>query len=274
VLNLFKTQNFMPLLLPQSGIGPLQLVGLFGNNLTPLGQLTTSMTTPPGTAPPPIIQDIATGASWEGQSSAQVKLSIGLQILGNILQALTGQNLDVSTTYQNAKTMKFKFTDVSADKIELNVLDQYLGKANINPAGKQIEQMMLESKVGILSMTLKAKKFVTSGQNDSGTDIGVNVPVIQGVASGSLKVGFNNAQNTEIAYEGTVPVTFAAQGVHLFFDDQGHYTAFDPFKAGQQAVRGDQSRGRGISNFEPRMLTIEGAFARWQAADSVAKAVG
>lgn len=269
VLNLFKTQNFMPLLVPQDGIGPLELVGVFGKNLSPLGGLAASMTAPSGVSVPPVLRDIATGASWEGETSAQVKLSIGLQILGNILQALTGQNLDVSSSYQRAETIKFKFTDVSADKVEINLLDQFLSKTGINPAGKHIEDMMLSGTVGVLTMTLKAKKFLTTAQDDHGMDLSLQVPIIQGVAGGSLKVGLNNNAKTEIAYEGQVPVTFAAQGVQLFFDDKGHYTAFDPFQVGQHAVRGVQESGLSTSSFQTRPLSIDGAFARWQAPSSI-----
>lgn len=263
VLNMFKAQNFLPLLLPQQGILPLQLVGMFGKTLSPLGEMKTSLPAPVGVDVPPLLSDIATAASLEGKSSAQVKLSIGLEILGNILQALSGKNLDLSVAYQNAKTVTFKFADVSADKVEINKLDQYLGKATIHPDGKHLEKMILEDKVGVLTMTLKTKKFIISAQGESGTNLSVSVPMIQGLVGGSVGVEAQNASSSDVAYEGPTAVTFAAQGVQLFFDDGGHYTAFDPFVVGQHAVRGDAARGQDTTSFVPRMLKIDSGFARF-----------
>jgi len=184
VLDMFKMQNFLPLLLPQQGIGPMQMVMMSGKDLHPLGELAISLVAPPGTATPPVISDIATAASLEGKRSSQVKLSIGIEILGNILQALTGKSLNVAAAYNKAKTITFKFSDVSADKIEINKLDQYLGKASIHPDSKHIETMMIDDKVGVLTMTLKSKKFVVSAKDEKGFDLKVDVPVIQGIAGG------------------------------------------------------------------------------------------
>ena len=265
-MNMFRTQNFLPLLLPQQGILPLQLVGVYGKNLCPLGEMTTSLVAPRDVQVPPIVPDIATGASFEGKSSAPVKLSIGLEILGNLLKALTGKDLNLTAAYSKAKTVTFKFTDVSADKVEINRLDQYLGRASIHPDSRHIERMMIDDQVGVLTMTLKSKKFIITAQHEEGKDLNVSVPMIHGLVGGSVEVQSQDASSAEIAYEGTVPVTFATQGVQLFFDDAGNYTAFDPFRAGQHAVRGGARHERSTRGFEPRMLTAEGGFARIVAA--------
>jgi hypothetical protein len=263
VMQMFKKENFLPLLVPRQDILPLQLVGMSGKDLSPLGEVSTALVAPAGVSLPPIVSDIATAASMEGKASSQVKLSVGLEILGNILNALAGSKMDVSAAYEKATSVTFKFSDVSADKVEITKLDQFLGKANIHPDSKHIERMMIADKVGILTMTLKSKKFTVSAQGESGLNVGVDVPVIQGIASGKLKVESKKADNSEIAFEGATPITFAAQGVRLFFDDRGHYTAFDPFKAGQGAIRGEGDSGRDTSGFEPEMLAIEGGFVRF-----------
>jgi len=266
VLNMFKDKNFIPLLVPQSGISPLQLVGIYGKNLIPLGDLAVSLPAPAGAELPPVIQDITLGGSFEGKYSAKVKLSVGLQILGNIIKALSGKHLDLTAAYSSARTITFKFSGVSAEKVEINRLDRYLAQAGIHPEGAHIEQMMIDDKVGVLTMILKSKKYVISAQKEGGEKISISIPVIQKTAGGSLSVESEDSSNTEISYEGPTPVTFAVQGIRLFFDDSGHYTAFDPFKAGQVAVRTEESRGFDTSRFEPQFLEIGGAFARFSAA--------
>jgi len=263
VLNMFKDKNFIPLLVPQSGISPLQLVGIYGKNLIPLGDLAVSLPAPSGIELPPVLDDITLGGSFEGKYSAKVKLSVGLKLLGNILKALSGKQIDLTAAYSSARTITFKFSGVSAEKVEINRLDRYLANANIHSEGAHIEQMMIDDKVGVLTMILKSKEFVISAQREGGEKISVSVPVIQKTAGGSLTVESQDSSNTEISYKGPTPVTFAVQGIRLFFDDGGHYTAFDPFKAGQVAVRNEESRGFDTSRFEPQFLDIGGGFARF-----------
>lgn len=262
VLNMFKDQNLIPLLMPQSGIHPLQLVGIYGKNLIPLGDISTALQAP-GWSPPPVIEDTAMPGILEGKSSARVKLSIGLEILGKFLKAATGKTLDFSIAYQKAKTLTFKFSGVTAERVEISRLDQYLGKANIHPDSVHIERMMIEDSVGILTTTLKSKKFVINAQQENGREIGVDLPVLREAAGGSVQIETENEAGTGVSYEGTVAVTFAIQGIRMFFDDSGHYTAFDPFKAGQHAVRSQESMGMDTSRYEPRFLAVGAGFGRF-----------
>src|SRR5215469_17007342 len=112
-LNLLKDISYLPLRLPRTDVQPVQLIGIDGKELTVLGQVADAMKAGPTAVMPPVQNDIQTANQIQGTRSATVKLGIGLNLLGGIINALTGQNLDVSAAYQRASTITFEFDDVT-----------------------------------------------------------------------------------------------------------------------------------------------------------------
>ena len=134
-LNLLKDIGFLPLRLPRADVQPLQLLNLDGKKFSLLGDLDEAMNS--GAAKLPAIKkDIATAGQIQGTRSSTVKASLGLDILGNILGALTGTKLDVSTGFQNASTLTFEFGDVTVNTVSVILLDKYLNVATIDPTAK------------------------------------------------------------------------------------------------------------------------------------------
>ena len=252
-----KDLGYLPVRLPRTDVVPLQLVARSGKDLDPLGHLADVMM--PGSIPlPAVLNDIQAAGGISGQRSARIKLSIGLTILGNIVQALTGKDLDFSAAYGRARTLRFEFTGVSVAKIDVVRLDQFLNRAGINPDCKHVEEMMIDDEVGVITATVSSRKFLVSAQDEADADVEVNVPVVQAVAGGNLKVEAAGAHQFGVSYEGVAPVIFGVQAVRLFFDENGHYTAFDPFKAGEGAVR---AFGLAAAS-TPTLFTVDGAFTR------------
>jgi len=221
-----------------------------------------------GKALPPLVPDIETANKISGTASSRMKLSIGLDILGGIVGALTGQNLSLGAGYENAKTMSFQFDDVKVDRIDIILLDQFFSKADFKESSRSIEKLMIDDKVGVITATLRSKRYLVSAQDDSGKNLTLNVPVIKGVASGTLKVEAADNSNTLVAYEGTKAVAFGVQVIRLFFDENGNYTAFNPFKVGEAAVRGLEAQAA-----VPEEFSVEGAFVRVNDAKNVAAGV-
>jgi hypothetical protein len=255
--------------MPKADLRPLQIVSKDGKDFDLLGEVKDAMVTEAGVMLPPIFADIQTANRVEGQRTARVKLSVGVNILGNILQALTGQNLDVSVGYQGAKTIAFQFADVTVDRIDIVLLDRYLNRSDIHPDVRFIEDLMIDDRVGIITSTLKSKKYLTTAQDAGGTDISINVPIIQGIAGGKVTVGATNSGSTQVAYEGATPVVFGFQAIRLFFDENGNYTAFDPFKTGEGALRAPGA----VAGAAPTPFEIDAGFARVESGASRAARV-
>ncbi len=148
---------------------------------------------------------------------------------------------------------------MKAGKVDIVRLDQFLNRAKIHPDSKHVEELMLENEVGVITATISSKKFLVTAQDENSFDISLNVPVIQQIAGGELKVNVTNSNKTEVAYEGTNAVAFGVQAIQLFFDENGHYTAFNPYEAGEVAVK---AIGLAAAS-KPKLFSVEGAFARF-----------
>ena len=254
-LNLLTDFGYLPLRLPRADVQPLQLLDVSSKDFTLLGELADAVGTGDGATLPPIKADIPTAGQIQGARSATVKLSIGLNILGNILGALTGNNLDVSAAFKNADTLTFEFADVTVSNVSIILLDKFLNLATIDSVAKQIQDLMLGGNAGVITAVARSKKYIVSAQNNHGVDVKADVPVIQGIAGGKLAVSTAGDKNEKIAFEGPTPVTFGVQAVRLGFTD-GHISAIDPFAAGSGAVRGLEK----TSNGAPNLVTAEGMF--------------
>jgi hypothetical protein len=256
-LNLLKDISFIPLRLPRADVQPLQLIGIAGKDLSVLGQLSDAVKAGPATVLPPVASDIATATQIQGARSSTVKLSIGLNILSGIIGALTGQNLDVSAAYKGASTLTFEFGDVTVSSVSIILLDKFLNSSDIDPAAKQIQDLMIAGDAGVTTAVARSKKYIVSAQNDHGVDINVDVPVIQNVASGKLGVSTTGNNNTKVVYEGPTAITFGVQALRLGFDANGKITGFTQVAAGAGAVRGLEPAATGT----PNLVKLQTTFA-------------
>jgi hypothetical protein len=235
-LNMLKDVGFLPVRLPRADVAPLLAISRDGKELRLLGELKNAMK-PDGAPLPPVVRDVETSQTVEGTQTSAIRASIGLELLGGVLKAFTGQNLNLTAAYSSAKTVRFQFGGVTVDKVDVILLDQYLHASDISDGSRYIERLMIDDKVGVITSTLRAKRVAVVAQDAGGTDISVSVPAIHGVIGGTGGVEIKTEGNTKIAYEGDTPVTIGVQAIRLFFDEKGDYTAFDPFKVGQGAVR-------------------------------------
>jgi len=257
-LNLLKDIGFLPLRLLRADVQPLQLLNLDGNKFSLLGDLDEAMDS--GAAKlPGIKRDIATAGQIQGTRSSSVKASLGLDILGKILGALTSTKLDVSAEFQNASTLTFEFGDVTVSTVTIILLDKYLNLATIDATAKQIKQMMQAGKVGVTTAVARSKKYIVSAQNDRGADIKADVPVIKGIASGNLSVSTSGSKNQKVVFEGHDAVTFGVQAAQLRFDQSGTLTAVDQIAAGT-AVFGMAAKPKAAAAGKTCLVTSKSRF--------------
>ncbi|HVP54334.1 MAG TPA: hypothetical protein VMU45_05000 [Candidatus Eisenbacteria bacterium] len=258
LLNLLKDIGFLPLRLPRADVQPLQLLNLDGKKFSLLGDLDEAMNA--GTATlPPIKKDIATAGQIQGTRSSTVKASLGVDILGNILGALTGTKLDVSAAFQKAATLTFEFGDVTVSTVSIIALDKFLNVATIDATAKQIKQMLQAGKVGVTTAVARSKKYIVSAQDDRGADIKADVPVIKGIASGNLSVSVTGGTKQKVVFEGPDALTFGVQAAQLRFDQTGAITALDQIAAGT-AVLGLKAKPQAKAPGKPRLVSTRSRF--------------
>lgn len=199
---------------PKAGIRPLQLLGIRKNDPRILGPLPVI----PG-VPLPAIKEDTVVANVNGKSSSKLKLELGLNILGNVIGAMGG-NLGLKANWTNASTVEFAYKDVTEDSVVPLELSAYLA----DPATELGNPLLTEYLFGdgslyILSNTLKSKSVSVSFEKSNAVGAEVDIPAIQALVGGSIKVSTENNKKHVVTFEGTTSLVFGFQCWEISVDD-------------------------------------------------------
>ena len=251
-----KDRGYCVIRTPRSDISPLDTLLKSGKkDLTRLGEL-GNITVAGKNSLPKLSLDNQGPGEINGKESSTTKIEIGLNILGGIIGALGGNKLALTAGYSKAKSITFTFTGVMEDHIALDLLDGYLSTASIKPDQHAVTNALIDDEVYVITSTIKTTKFTVNAKGDGGVKVDLAVPVIQEIASGSLKVDVAKSTEGIVTYEGKIPVVFGFQAVRLFYDNNGVYTTVDPLNAGEMAARE-------VGTIQPTRLSLDqGAFFR------------
>lgn len=234
LLTYLKSFGYSVVRLPRTDLRPLQLLVRADTRLTRLGDL-SAVLQPGGRAPLPAISENVAAASISGERTRDLSLGVGLSILGSVIAAMGGSHVGLEAGYKQAKSTAFQFTDVLEDRADLLAIDQYLGDADVNPLSTYAAQLLDADAVYVITATIKTRTFVVDAKDASGASLDVQVPEIQGVVGGSVKVSAAPGGGSKLVYEGPAPLVFGFQAARLFYAD-GRYTAFKPLQPGDAAL--------------------------------------
>ena len=86
--------------------------------------------------------------------------------------------------------------------------------------------MLENDEVFVITATVDAQSITVKGKKSDGTDLGLDVPVVQQLVGAKVSVGSTGAQSSVITYTSTdTPLTIGAEVVRLFFKDGIYVTA-------------------------------------------------
>jgi hypothetical protein len=236
LLTALKSFGYCIIRLPKTDIKPLQILVKQGNNLERLGELTTLLVAGSHIPLPEVSRDVV-ASNIIGAQTGNLKIGVGLSLLGNIIGAMGGSSLGLDVEYKHAKSAAFEFHGVLEDRVEVAKLDQYLADADVNPYSRSVATLLEADDIFITTAVIKSRVFTLEAKKSDETGLALNVPVIQQIVGTNVKVGTHNTVASKVTYEGPIPLVFGFQAVRVYYDD-GRYTAFKPLKAGGAAMRG------------------------------------
>lgn len=254
-----KAVGYNTIRLPRANIRPLQLLARSGKELVWMGDATDVFVPGAGVQPPPIESDVP-AANVSGQQTGEMSIGVGLSILGNVIGAMGGSKLGLDAAYSSAKSAVFEFTDVLSDSVSVARLDQFLGGSDVSPNSVSVGQMLDADDVYIVTGTIKSRTVVVEGRRSGGVAVTVDVPVVQQIVGGNVKVGTAGGASTRLVYEGRVPLVFGFQAVRLYYD-AGAYTAIKPLEPGGMAARALAGRDLAPPDDGAERLATESTFA-------------
>lgn len=224
-----STYGYGTVALPRVGIGPLQMLAKSGGRLTPIGPLTGTFRA--GAAPVPVAARNKS-SNISGSRSSGADVSIGIDILGTVIGALSGSSLGIKAAYKNAKTVAFEFGDVWENLVDINALDQFLSTATVaGNAGNFLKELLEDDEVYCIYSTIDALQVSVEATGQNNASLGLDVPTIQQLVGGKVAVASNGASTSKITYTSTeLPLAFGIKVVRLIVDS-GRYTTMKFIKA-------------------------------------------
>jgi hypothetical protein len=124
----------------------------------------------------------------------------------------------------------------------------------VNPNSLGVGKLLDADDVYVTTSCIKSKKFSLDATSESGTKVGVDVPIVSQIVGGSIMVSSGSGGTGKVTFEGGTPIVFGFQAVRLYFDN-GRYTAIKP-AAGMAARALSAAPTDGADRF-----VTDGAFA-------------
>jgi hypothetical protein len=244
---------------PRASAQPLELMHRDGKDLTRLGMV-PDLVVAGEMAAPTVRRDASPGIDIEGKETSKVNVAIGLSILGSFISALGGGKLGLDAAFNKARTVTFQYTSVVEDLVDVLAVEKFVKAGRISPhIPSGTLEKLLDDEVYVVTSVLKTRKIVVSAQGENGVAVHVDVPVIQQAVGGSVNVDTAAGLESNVAFEGAVPIAFAFQAVQLVFDDSGQFLTTQQLGAGDVAARALPSAAAAR---RPKFLEARGAFVR------------
>lgn len=192
--------------LPRAGIEPLDVIGRDETTqwLGPLSLVWKSdVPQPTPSAPRP-------ASVVNGQKTDQLDLGFGLKILANSLAAFGAAVPSLDVAYHRARKVQFAYTNVTSTVVAPLEAGNYLSAGTLNSQNPVVQHYFTseEAEAFIIVDVLKSDSITVTATDESGKEVGVDVPAIQGVVGANVKVKVGGGSNSTLTFSGPAPVTF------------------------------------------------------------------
>jgi hypothetical protein len=208
-LTYLNDQGYSVVRLPRQGIVPLGVIGRDHDAKSWLGtldQIWHSALPVPSVGAPQAVSGLS------GQKTSDIKLSLGLEILGNALNGMFGSMApSLESAYQDAKSIQFAFRDVKSLSIDPFVIGNYLAKGELTSDNAFVQRFFGDQEGAdalVITEVLQSKSIGVVAKKTGSTSISVNVPAIQATLGARVGVTAANSDNTEVSFEGPEWLTF------------------------------------------------------------------
>jgi hypothetical protein len=241
--------------LPRASIQPLDLLGQGDGPLIRLGPLSDVWKTekPEPKARPDETVDI------KAQSSAKLKLSIGVRVLDSILQGLTGTAVGggLDGAFENADGIVLSFDKPYVLGLSLSEIGEYLAAGDFNTKNTFIKRYLEDdyARLFLITSVLQSASIKVKVLAQGSAKASVNVDALKKSVKGKLSVERSSKSTQEIEFRAKKPVTFGFEAFEVTYRDDGWH-AFDPLPAGDGYLSASNKKPKGVMLSEGRRVLI------------------
>jgi hypothetical protein len=169
--------------------------------------------------PVPLPQPPTPAANIEGQTTGELKLSLGLKFLAATLSAMGARIPDLGFAYSRASTVQFVFANVRAVEIDPLTVGDFLSRGDLHVTNPFVQRYFLDDDADafIVTEVLQSDQLLVTARTERATELTVDVPAIQQIVGANVAVSTRNAAQTQVGYKGSDFLTFAFKAYSVAF---------------------------------------------------------
>jgi len=211
-LSYLKKLNLNVILHPRENITPLLLLGERNNARAILGHLSDLVENP--TLPLPSIEQ-STASPINGQKSDKLPFDLGIKVMGSLIGAMGG-HLDLKAKYEGVTKIEFAYSDVNSHDVSPMQVTDYLQSGQIRWRHPLIERFIVgEGKLYVLTQVVTSDNFTVSAYDRHGTQLGIEIPEIGGVAAGGIVIAPSADNLMALNFKGSAQLAFGFSVLRL-----------------------------------------------------------
>lgn len=214
---LLPDRDYLPLAMPNSGVQVLQVLTRRRGVLRNFSDLATVLR---GDDEGPCVARDVVVANTGGDTTRTAKLQLGLAVVGALVGALGGGQLGLDVAAGSARSVRYAYTGVVKDDVDLASLDQWLAAADLHDHAGAVSDLVTAEMLYVVTGVLRATGVGISLLDSRDQGIGLDVPVIQEIVGGGVNVSASRESGTSIELAGKMPITVAAKAAQLKVDPE------------------------------------------------------
>jgi hypothetical protein len=234
---LLQDRDYVPLAMPTTDLRLLDVLTRTGPVLHRYSRLEQVLMIDPA-APELEVRAGEPVVATGGSNHRAAKLGIGLAAVSQLLQAFGGK-ADLSITADKAREVRYDYSDVTADRVDLGSLDGWLAHADLRPGVRRAADLLTAQQLYVVVATLKAGSLEVEFLNEGSAGVEVEVAAVQDVIGGNVSVSSESKRSSRLLFAGPAPLTVAAKAAQLRIDDHGIWVNERFAKLGEVRSLGD-----------------------------------
>ncbi len=211
--------DYLPVAMPTTDVQVLQVLTRAGGALRRYSRLDRVLAVDPDVPAPAIAADQPV-ADASGSAAQTAKIGIGLNVVSSVIQALGGE-AGLNIAADNARQVKFSYTKVVADRVDLASLDGWLTMADLQPNLRNVADLLAAEALYVVVGTLRAGGLDVEFLDENNAGVEVDVPAVQAVLGATVAVSAGSTRSSRLIFTGAQALTVAAKAAQLRFDEHG-----------------------------------------------------
>jgi hypothetical protein len=207
-------RDYLPVALPTEDVSVFQvLTRTGGGDLSRYSTLDKILEVPPGTTRPHVERDQAV-VNTSGSTHQTATLGLGLNVVSSIIQALGG-DAGLNIRAENANGVRYSYSKVVSDRVDLASLDDWLGVADMRLGLRNAAGLLAAGQIFVVVGVLRAKALEVELTRDGKVGVDLEVKAVQDIVGGTVTVSADSKRSSRLTFTGKTTLTVAAKAARL-----------------------------------------------------------